>query len=218
MLCSETVTNAVAKKFFESPEFFRYQIISANLLDTVLNEQQQGGGGASSSSSGTLLGALLSTGLSTFLHLPTAAQLSLTMSIFFPAGPLASLRSVLTASSARQIGGHQRHDATSTLMAQSLQALVSSLSPTLHLRALRGPLYRPEKAAAEEAYSIERHPKAAYTDLDVALLRAATAHSGGGSGGSGGSGRNTKIAISRVKPPTGVPGVPLLRCDILNMT
>ena len=68
VLCAASTGSAVANKFYESPEFFRYQVVSANLLDTVLKatttSSRGGSGGAS------YLGSLLSTGLTSFLHLP----------------------------------------------------------------------------------------------------------------------------------------------------
>ena len=103
VLCAASTGSAVANKFYESPEFFRYQVVSANLLDTVLKatttSSKGGSGGAS------YLGSLLSTGLTSFLHLPTVAHLSLTMHTFFPAGPAVAPKSKgLRETSRRRIG------------------------------------------------------------------------------------------------------------------
>lgn len=136
-----------------SPEFFRYQMYSPNLIDSM-------SGGAEGWS--LFMGELLSTGLTTFLHMPTSAHVSLSMAVFFP--PHGS---------------------------------GAELAGPLHLSS-------PEESAA--LYSMQNHPVGPYLDFESKLLRYNTRTPSG----------STKVSI-RPLVPDGL-GLPLVRCDIVNMT
>ena len=113
-----------------------------------------------------------------------AAHLSLTLSIFFPAGPLESLsgqilRQLREESSEFAKQPEDRDPLLRSELLDMLSVVAGGGGISSWWRPLRGPLYRPEKAAAEASFSIERHPlHPAYVDLDVVLLRSATSSSG----------------------------------------
>jgi len=73
---------------------------------------------------------------------------------------------------------------------------------------LLGPVYAPAKADAEGRYGLESHPSPHYAALDVALLHAHAAAAAA----------DTTVSVRRVAAPRGVAGLPLLRCDVTNMT
>ncbi len=76
MVCRTKVDHALLKKVYESPEFFRYQIMGANLVDLMVTMTKD--------DFRAFVGLFLSTAMTSFFSVPSAAIISLAYATFFP--------------------------------------------------------------------------------------------------------------------------------------
>jgi len=172
VVCEGHMDSSVTTKFVESPELLRYQVLSMSLLDLKPS--------SSGHPPSTYLSSLLSTGLTTFVHMPTDAHMSLAMEIFFFAA----------------VDAPPAHTPFTPLPPSSTWGLL-------------GPHYIPDRLSASAEYSLASHPRGAMVGLDVAFLQHQTRGEGFTS---------TTISSERVLAPAGVAGIPLIRCEVVNMT
>lgn len=78
IVCNGVLSKEQLVKFYESPEFFRFQVLGGNLIDHIRDTK------SSQPSFSRTMGHILGLSMTTFLEIPSAKAFSLAFATFFP--------------------------------------------------------------------------------------------------------------------------------------
>lgn len=203
------VDSAISGYIYESPEFFRYQLLSKGLLERFATAKSTDDWGQS-------LGETLSSALTTFLVLPTASQVSWAMTTVF--GDLFNMKPETSSEDLNEIGDDDSAVGSDIVLSNEhgpfrpLSKLFENL-PT----SVRDPqALVNEKLSGYQLrvnqYQLSHHPTPIWKDFQAEFLLGSIHTSSQGStefkfrtlGG-------TDLSLHGGE-------IPILRCDIVNMT
>jgi hypothetical protein len=204
---SPETNNEIAGNVYDSPEFFRYQLYSRGLLDSFERHRTVEGWGEE-------IGRTLSGAMTSFLMIPSSAQVSLAMYVCFGNVGHVDVSSISGGSGS----GYQAAPTAYAGPYRALDSVFGELSSSVIHQSGRSRGNAVHDALERDlfgSYSLATHPKEAYKTFQARWLLGAN-HVQGGS---------TETIVTHLKHmDPGAPAgqaeheVPLVRCDVVNMT
>lgn len=211
-VCLKTVDSSeIMKNLYESPELFRYQLLSEGLLEAFIDA-------STLTQWGSDLGATLSIAMTSFINVPAANRVSHAMHLFFDSfetrkgfgvGPVRNLVEVRTSPSLSQ----DSHDNEVKLglvqravgKLDSADCSVAQTSRTSKTAAKSK--FRLSLSSAAALSNLQMHPVEEFKDFESTFLLTYAKAAGG----------HTNVKITSLTPPSS-DASPLFRVDIVNMT
>ena len=189
---SSSSRSKILKNLYDSPELFRFQVVSKGLIEAAETAHDSGAG----DNIGNDVGTLLSLALTSFVRVPSASQVSWSMSTLYNTGVLDGLR---------WSDGSEEVD----------NNILRGTAGLISLAPVRPHASASMKEGADDkvadVYNLKSHPATGFEEFESYWLLGGVKlpKSSGTDGG-------TKVAIT----PLWLQGqrVPWVRCDIVNMT
>lgn len=204
-VCQKTEADSVIyKNIYESPELFRFQLLSRSMLDGFIESE-------SLVEWGSMVGTMLSAALTTFIYAPHSAQVSWAMSVLFSevyefVPSSASATSAASASAAAGGAGFRRYN---------LHAPVRPLSDVFGGTSAMSR----ELEFATQLNALAHHPQFPYRDFEKQwVLENARVNSGNTAVQLSPLAARDKLSDYSKDKLVGGFNIPLVRCDIVNMT
>ena len=198
-VCKKTESDStICRNIYESPELFRFQLLSRSMLDGFIAAE-------SLSDWGGMIGTMLSTALTSFIYAPTSAQVSWAMYLLYA--------EVFEFEPGQGGGG----GSTSYFRRYNLPAVVRSLSDMFPSASS---IHNRDIDTIVELNCPTQHPQFPYRDFEQQWILKNARVKGGSTAVqlSALAARDKLSEKSKDQVATGGYTIPLVRCDIVNMT